>query len=151
VPEPKPIWISFVGSEPPSRRTVDAAIVASFPAARRALVRFVLRLPRRSTLRQSLLRRSVLQAQGAWMRGDFELALAQYDDDVALTTSNVAALARPSGIEVEQLSAHRVELRDGLVQREQVVTARREDLEPIAGAVGIDPAELARRQVVPAD
>ena len=37
-----------------------------------------LRLPRGSRLRQAVIRRAVLQAQGAWMRGDFELALMRY-------------------------------------------------------------------------
>ena len=199
--QPEPIWISFEGGQPPARRTLDAAILGRLPQARRALMRMTLRLPRRSGLRQALLLRSVLQVQGAWMRGDFELALGQYHGDVVLTTSNVDALARldfettyrgrngvrefvqtyqgafsdpsyepkwlvdlggnkfvmllhhsvrgrASGIEVEQLSAHRVELRDGLVVREEVVTARRDDLEPVARAVGIDPAELASRRAV---
>ena len=73
--QPEPIWISFEDEDPPSRRTLDAAILGRLPQARRALVRLTLRLPRRSGLRQALLRRSVLQVQGAWMRGDFELAL----------------------------------------------------------------------------
>ena len=52
---------------------------------------------------------------------------------------------RASGVEVEQVSAHRIQLRDGLVVREEVHTAAGHDLEAVAGAVGLDPAELAGR------
>ena len=203
VPEPEPIWIPFQGTEPPSRRSLDAAIFARFPATLRAAARFTLRLQRHSRLRQALLRRAVLQSMGAWMRGDFKLALARYHPDATLATTASdrlrldidtsyrgrdgvrAALetyqevfsdfsyepewlidvgdnrfamllhhdvrGRASGIEVEQLSAHRLELRDGLVVREEITTAPATDWETIAHAVGIDPAELMRRRAVEHD
>jgi hypothetical protein len=198
VPEPEPIWISFEGTEPPSRRSLDAAIFARFPAVLRAVARFALGLPRRSKLRQALLRRAVLQSMGAWMRADFELALARYHHEASLTTTASDRLrldidtsyrgrdgiraavetyqevfsglsyepewlidlgdnrfamllhhdvrGRASGIEVEQLSAHRLEMRNGLVVREEITTAPVHNLEGVARAVGVDPAELASRR-----
>ena len=198
VPEPEPIWISFEGTEPPSRRNLDAAIFARFPAVLRTSARFTFRLPRRSKLRHAMLRRAVLQSMGAWMRADFKLALARYDPDATLTANTSDRLrldidtsyrgrdgirafietyqevfsgqtyepewlvdfgdnrfamllhhdlrGRASGIEVEQLSAHLLQLADGLVVREEITTAPATDWETIARAVGIDPAELASRQ-----
>ena len=52
---------------------------------------------------------------------------------------------RASGAEVEQVSAHRIQLRNGLVAREEVHADPGHDWEPVARAVGIEPAELARR------
>ena len=51
---------------------------------------------------------------------------------------------RASGAEEEQVSAHRVQLRDGLVVREEVHTAPGHDLEGIARAADLDPASLRR-------
>jgi ketosteroid isomerase-like protein len=85
MPALDPIWISFAGEEPPARRTPDASVMARLPAVLQVLARFALALPRRSRLRQVLLRRSVLQAMGAWVRGDYELALLRYAPDVVLT------------------------------------------------------------------
>jgi ketosteroid isomerase-like protein len=195
VPTPKPIWISFDGLEPPSKRTIDAAIWVRFPGAFRALASFTSRLPRRSRLRQAILRRAILQAQGAWVRGDFELGLIGYAPDAVLTVEarpgarldfepsyrgrdevrafvqtyqdafgdqsyepkwlvdlgeNVFAMllhhsarGRGSGVEVEQVSAHRLHLRNGLVAREEVHAGPGHDWEPVVRAVGLDPAELA--------
>jgi SnoaL-like domain len=53
---------------------------------------------------------------------------------------------RASGASVEQVSAHRLELHDGLVVREEVFSAPGHDWTSLAQAVGLDPAELARRQ-----
>lgn len=53
---------------------------------------------------------------------------------------------RVSGVEVEQVSAHRVHLRNGLVAREEVYAAAGNDWEPILTPVGLAPGELARRQ-----
>ena len=47
---------------------------------------------------------------------------------------------------MEQVSAHRVELHEGLVVREEVFFAPGHDCASLAQAVGLDPAELARRQ-----
>ena|SRR5215217_2767532 len=52
---------------------------------------------------------------------------------------------RASGIEVEQVSAHRLQTRNGLITREEVHAAPGHDWEPVLRAVGLDPAELARR------
>jgi hypothetical protein len=52
---------------------------------------------------------------------------------------------RASGIEVEQVSAHRLQMRNGLVVREEVHAAPGHDWEPVLRAVGLDPVELAQR------
>jgi hypothetical protein len=49
---------------------------------------------------------------------------------------------RASGVEVEQVSAHRLQIRNGLVAREEVHAAPGHDWEPIMVAVGLDPADL---------
>jgi SnoaL-like domain len=192
----QPIWIPFGGAEPPARRTVDAALFARFPALLQALVRLTLALPRRSRLRQALIRRATLQAMGAWTRGDFELGLMRYAPDVVLTAgeSDLARLdfelpyrgregvrafvqtyqdafgdqsyepgwivdlggdefvllvhhslsGRASGAEVEQVTAQRVQLRKGLVVREEIHTAAGHDWEPVVRQVGLEtPADLA--------
>jgi ketosteroid isomerase-like protein len=194
---PDPIWISFEGARPPSRRTLDEAIWVRLPALARKVRSLTLRLPRRSRLRQAILRRAVLLAQGGWVRGDFEFGLSGYAPDAALTAEfrtgarldfepsyrgregvrafvrtyqeafgaqsyqprwlvdlggNVFATVlhhrlrgRASGVEVEQLSAHRIEIRNGQIVREEVHAAAGHDWEPIARAVGPDPAALASR------
>ena len=81
----EPVWISLSGAKPPSRRTLDARIFVRFPALFRAVARLAFRLPRRSRLRQAILRRSVSGAQGAWMREDFEFGLLVYSPDAVLT------------------------------------------------------------------
>ena len=53
---------------------------------------------------------------------------------------------RTSGVEVEQVSAHRLQLRNGLVVREEVHTAPGHDWDASARAAGLDPEELARRE-----
>jgi hypothetical protein len=171
-----------------------------FPAGFRALARFTFRLPRRSRLREAILRRAVLQAMGAWARGDLELGLMRYTPDAVLTVEarpgarldfepsyrgpdgvrafirtyqdafgdqsyepqwlvdlggNILVMllqhslrGRASGVEVEQVSAHRLQLRDGLVAREEVHAAPGHDWDPVARAVGLDPADLAGRPSV---
>jgi hypothetical protein len=52
---------------------------------------------------------------------------------------------RASGVEVEQVSAHRLHVRNGLVAREEVHAGPGHEWEPVARAVGLDLAELARR------
>ena len=79
-----PIWISLRGGKPPSRRTIDEAFYIRVPPVFRALARLTLKLPRRSRLRQGVIRRSVLQAMGAWMRGDFEFGVIRYAPDAVL-------------------------------------------------------------------
>jgi hypothetical protein len=200
VPAAEPIWISFEGADPPSRRTIDAAIWVRFPAAYRALARFTFRLSRRSRLRHAILRRAVLRALGAWVRGDFELGLMGYAPDAMLTAEarsgvrldfepsyrgrdGVRAFVRTyqdafgdqsyepmwlvdvgddefvllqhhtlrgqaSGVEVEQVSAHRLQMRNGLVVREEVHAAAGHDWDPVVRAVGLDPADLASRRSV---
>jgi hypothetical protein len=197
VPATEAIWISLRGTEPPSTRTLDATIWARFPAVFRALASFTSRLPRHSRLRQALFRRAVLQAMGAWMRGDFELALMRYTPDAVLTAEARARVrldfepsyrgrdgvrafietyqdafgdqsyepkwlvdlgddlfvmllqhslrGRASGVKVEQVSAHRLQMCNGLVAREEVHAGPGHDWEPVVRAVGLDPAELTRR------
>jgi hypothetical protein len=53
---------------------------------------------------------------------------------------------RGSGVEVEQLTAQRLELRKGLVVREDVYAATAQDWEGVVRAVGLDPTDLARAQ-----
>jgi ketosteroid isomerase-like protein len=193
-----PIWISLRGAKPPSRRSVDEAIFLRAPAVFRALAWLTFKLPRASRLRQAVIRRSVLQSQGAWMRRDFEAGLIRfapgyvlavgesdrmrmdfeasyrgregvraftqtYQDafgdsayepqwivdlggDVFVMLVHHSLHGRASGAAVEQSVAHRLELRDGLVVREAVHSAPRQDWASLAQAVGLDPAELARRQ-----
>jgi SnoaL-like domain len=52
---------------------------------------------------------------------------------------------RASGASVEQLSGHRLELRDGLVVREEIHSAPGHDWASLAQAVDLDPAELVRK------
>jgi ketosteroid isomerase-like protein len=193
-----PIWISLRGARPSSRRTVDEAFYVRVPAVFRVLARLTLKLPRHSRLRQSVMRRSVLQAMGAWMRGDFEFGVIRYAPDAVLVIGdsdrmrldleasyrgrdgvrivvqtyqdafgdwtyephwivdlgdNVFVMllhqslrGRASGASVEQVSAHRVEFHDGLIVREEVFFAPGRDWTALAQAVGLDRAELARRQ-----
>jgi ketosteroid isomerase-like protein len=70
--------------------------------------------------------------------------------DVFVMLLHHSLRGRASGAPVEQMSAHRVELRDGLVVREVVYSAPRYDWASLAHTVGLDPAELARRQRKPA-
>lgn len=53
---------------------------------------------------------------------------------------------RGSGVEVEQVTAQRLELRKGLVVREDVYAATAQDWERVLRAVGLDPTDLARAQ-----
>jgi hypothetical protein len=198
VPGRDPLWISLRGAEPPSRRTVEEAIFVRAPLLFRALAWLTFRLQRGSRLRQAVIRRSVLQSQGAWMRRDFEPALIRFapgaqlvtgegertrldfeasysgrdgvrafiqtyqdafedstyepqwivdlGDDVFVMLLHHRLRGRASGASVEQVSAHRVKLRNGLVVREEVYAAPGHDWASLAEMVGIDPAELARRQ-----
>jgi ketosteroid isomerase-like protein len=182
--------------KPPSRRTVDEAIYARAPGVFRALAWLTFKLPRGSRLRQAVIRRSALQAQGAWMRRDFEAALIRFAPGYVLTIGEGDRMrldfeasyrgrdglraftqtyqdafgdstyqpkwivdlggdvfvmlvhhslhGRASGASVEQTIAHRLEIRDGLVVREEVHSAPRNDWASLAQAVGIDAAELAR-------
>jgi ketosteroid isomerase-like protein len=193
-----PIWISLKGAKPPSRRTADEAIYVRVPAVFRALAWLTLKLPRGSRLRQAVMRRSALQAQGAWMRRDFEAAVFRFAPAYVLTLGEgdlerldfeasyrgrdglrafvqtyqdafgdstyqpqwIVDLGggvfvmlvhhnlqgRASGASVQQTIAHRLEIRDGLVVREEVHFAPRQDWASLAQTVGLDPAELARMQ-----
>ena len=193
-----PIWISLRGAKPPARRTVDEAFYVRVPAVFRALARLILKLPRRSRLRQSVIRRSTLEAMGAWMRGDFEFGVIRYAPDAVLAIGDSDRMrldleasyrgrdgvrvflqtyqdafgdwtyeprwivdlggdvfvmllqqslrGRASGASVEQVSAHRAQLHDGLIVREEVFFAPGHDWTALAQAVGLDRAELAGRQ-----
>jgi hypothetical protein len=66
--------------------------------------------------------------------------------DVLVMLLHQSLRGRASGASVEQVSAHRVELRDGLIVREEVFFAPGHDWTSLAQAVGLDHAELARRQ-----
>jgi SnoaL-like domain len=52
---------------------------------------------------------------------------------------------RASGALVEQLSGHRLQLRDGLVVREEIHSAPGHDWASLAQTVGLDPTELVRK------
>jgi hypothetical protein len=67
-------------------------------------------------------------------------------DDVVVMLLHHSLNGRASGASVEQLSGHRLQLRDGLVVREEVHSAPGHDWASLARTVGIDPAELARKQ-----
>jgi hypothetical protein len=82
---PDPIWISLKGAKPPSRRTADEAILVRAPAVFRALTWLTLKLPRGSRLRQAVIRRAALQAQGAWMRRDFAAGVIRFAPGYVLT------------------------------------------------------------------
>jgi hypothetical protein len=69
-------------------------------------------------------------------------------DDVFVLLVHHRLQGRTSGASVEQMIAHRFEVRDGLVGQEELHTALRHDWESLAQTVGLDPAELARRQDV---
>jgi hypothetical protein len=69
-------------------------------------------------------------------------------DDVFVLLVHHSLQGRASGASVEQVLAHRLAVRDGLVVQEEVHTAPRHDSESLAQTVGLDPAELARRQDV---
>jgi hypothetical protein len=69
-------------------------------------------------------------------------------DDVFVLLVHHSLQGRASGASVEQMIAHRFEVRDGLVRQEELHTAPRHDWESLAQTVGLDPAELARRQDV---
>ena len=66
--------------------------------------------------------------------------------DVFVMLLHHSLRGRASGASVEQVTAHRVQLQNGLVVREEVHAAPGHDWTPLAEAVGVDPTELARRQ-----
>lgn len=53
---------------------------------------------------------------------------------------------RASGAEVAQLSAHRLQIRNGWVMREEVHVGPADDWEPVVRAVGLDPADLSQAE-----
>ncbi len=65
-----------------SRRRVEERLGLRFPRALALLTAAVWRLPSRSRLRQFMLRRSVISGWEGINRGDLELGLAFYDQDV---------------------------------------------------------------------
>jgi len=67
-----------------TRRTLEERVYVWWPGLYAALSRTVLRLPPRSRLRRTLLRRSVLSGWPAWARGDLDLMLVRYAPDVRL-------------------------------------------------------------------
>ena len=71
--------------------------------------------------------------------------LVDLGDDLLVMLLNQSLRGRASGVDVEQVSAHRLHMRNGLVAREEVHAGPGHDLEPVVRAVGLDPAELARR------
>jgi hypothetical protein len=81
--------------------------------------------------------------------GDFSIEpqwIVDLGGDVFVMLLHQNLRGRASGASVEQLSGHRLELHDGLVVREEVCSAPGHDWASLAEAVGLDPAELARRQ-----
>lgn len=71
--------------------------------------------------------------------------LVDLGDNVLVMLLHASVHGRASGVEVEQVSAHRLHVRNGLVAREEVHAGPGHEWEPVAGAVGLDLAELARR------
>jgi ketosteroid isomerase-like protein len=71
--------------------------------------------------------------------------LVDLGDNVLVMLLHASVHGRASGVEVEQVSAHRLHVRNGLVAREEVHAGPGHEWEPVARAVGLDLAELARR------
>jgi ketosteroid isomerase-like protein len=71
--------------------------------------------------------------------------LVDLGDNVLVMLLKQSLRGRASGVEVGQVSAHRLHMRNGLVAREEVHAGPEHDWEPVMRAVGLDPAELARR------
>ena len=71
-----------------SRRRLDERLGLRFPGVTAFLTRLLWRLPRRSRLRQVVLRRLVQLGHEALNRGDFEAAFAHHDAHVELVTDS---------------------------------------------------------------
>jgi hypothetical protein len=71
--------------------------------------------------------------------------LVDLGEDAFVMLLHASLRGRTSGAEVAQLSAHRLQIRNGVVVREEVHAGPADDWEPVVRAVGLDPAELARR------
>jgi ketosteroid isomerase-like protein len=71
--------------------------------------------------------------------------LVDLGDNLLVMLLKQSLRGRASGVVVEQVSAHRLHVRNGQVAREEVHAGRGDDWEPVVRAVGLDPAELARR------
>ena len=65
----------------PTRRTIEERLMVRWPGAWAPLSRAVNRLPPRSRLRRSLLRRNALSGWGAWVRGDLDLCVVRFAPD----------------------------------------------------------------------
>jgi ketosteroid isomerase-like protein len=62
----------------PAHRTLDEALFVRWPGVSRFLTQRVMRLPPRSRLRRSGLRRGALSGWGAWLRRDFDLMTIRF-------------------------------------------------------------------------
>ena len=73
-----------IGPDPrlPKRRTLDERVMVRWPGVWTAVSRAVNRLPPRSRLRRSLLRRNALSGWGAWVRGDLDSCLVRFSPDL---------------------------------------------------------------------
>jgi ketosteroid isomerase-like protein len=71
--------------------------------------------------------------------------LVDLGDNLLVMLLKQSLRGRASGVEVEGVTAHRLHVQNGLVAREEVHAAPGDDWEPVVRAVGLDPAELARR------
>src|SRR5215210_7433978 len=82
--------------------------------------------------------------QGAFGDSTYEPQwIVDLGGDVFVMLLHHSLRGRASGASVEQVSAHRVKLRDGLIVREEVFFAPGHDWTSLAQAVGLDRAELA--------
>jgi hypothetical protein len=71
-----------------SRRRLEERLGLRFPGVMAFLTRLLWRLPRRSRLRQAVLRRLVQLGHEALNRGDLEVAFARYDPHVELVSDS---------------------------------------------------------------
>jgi ketosteroid isomerase-like protein len=71
--------------------------------------------------------------------------LVDLGDNLLVMLLKQSLRGRASGVDVEQVSAHRLHVRNGLVAREEVHAGPGHAWEPVVRAVGLDPAELAGR------
>jgi SnoaL-like domain len=71
--------------------------------------------------------------------------LVDLGGDTAVMILKHSLRGRASGVNVEQVSAHRLQVRNGLVAREEVHAGPGHDLDLVVRSVGLDPAELAGR------
>ena len=78
-----------------SKRTLDEAIAVRFPRLLTLAARFVVRLPPDSRVRRYLFARRTIQGYQAVNRGDLDVLLAIYHDDVVVCFDSLADTLPP--------------------------------------------------------